>query len=329
MFVSKLVSQVASQVPASRVPRALLTNSSVVGAAQDVVSTVSKKADLRDFHKAKKFLDTAQKRLRDLFLELRAKAISAKNLPREIKLGGLTFVKKKNAMEYINPQEMIEIFVNKTKDKTLFTLRMPHVQITQDSANHFHASASTGEFSTITRFILGKEGLTRNQFILKNNTLMERSERGAKDYTYNFARRVCKMFGDKTSYQVDCLDPHSICFSQRTVSPEGYDKLVRSLKRVGWAQEPIQVVRTYNGQLISLDNRRVKATQDLGIPVHAVIHSMDEALPPEYAKRFSKQASGNPPKTWGKVLLDRLRNNDLVENGRIIYQKEQPVFENL
>ena len=106
-------------------------------------------------------------------------------------------------MSYVNPKEMIEIFINKTpKNETLFTLRTPQIQITQDSANHFHASASLDDFYTITRFILGKEGLTRNQFILKNNTLVERSERGAKDYTYNFARRICKMFGDRIPYKL-------------------------------------------------------------------------------------------------------------------------------
>ena len=327
MFITKLASNIVSQLPEPRVPKGLLTNNGLVRAAKKGVEKGYQKVDLRDFHKAKEFLDTAQLRLRELFLELRKKQISTKNLPKEITLGGMTFVKKKNAMEYINPKEMIEIFINKTKDETLFTLRMPQVQITQDSANHFHASASLGDFSTITRFILGKEGLTRNQFILKNNELMERSERGAKDYTYNFARNVCKMFGDKTSYQVDLLDPNDIYFSQRTVSSEGYERLVKSLKRVGWSQEPIQVVRTYSGKLISLDNRRVKATQDLGLPVHAIIHSMDESLPPEYAKRFAKQSGSHPPKTWGKVLLDRLRNNNLTENGRIIYQKEQPPFE--
>ena len=54
---------------------------------------------------------------------------------------------------------------------------------------------------------------------------------------------------------------------------------------------------------------------------------MDEHLPAEYAKRFSKQAIDNPPKTWGDVLLDRLKKNNLIENGQIIYQKEQPTFE--
>lgn len=77
----------------------------------------------------------------------------------------------------------------------------------------------------------------------------------------------------------------------------------------GWRGKPVDVVRMPDGRLVTVDNSRVLAAHEAGIDVRAVVHSFDDAIPPDLAARFVT-AKGGLPTTWGDALLNRIGNQN-------------------
>ena len=69
--------------------------------------------------------------------------------------------------------------------------------------------------------------------------------------------------------------------------------------------DSIDVVRMADGGLTSVDNTRVLASHYAGIDVRATVHAADDALPAEFAERFTSR-KGDVPGTWGDAVLNRI-----------------------
>lgn len=89
-------------------------------------------------------------------------------------------------------------------------------------------------------------------------------------------------------------------FSQNTVSGTTYlhgtkvsmEQLVASMRSRGYSSAPIDVVRLPNGELTSLDNRRLLAARRAGLEeIPAVIHDGSERLPADERGRFRVRKS--------------------------------------
>ncbi|WP_299432033.1 DUF6443 domain-containing protein [uncultured Aquimarina sp.] len=101
------------------------------------------------------------------------------------------------------------------------------------------------------------------------------------------------------------LSTNSIRFSQTSVN--GLEDLVGSMKKNGWAGDPIDVVKMEDGGLTTIDNTRVLAAHEAGISVEAVIRQSDELLPASMSERFPHpKKKGVYAKTWGEAINFRI-----------------------
>jgi hypothetical protein len=111
------------------------------------------------------------------------------------------------------------------------------------------------------------------------------------------------------------LSPQNIGFSQSTITNVRkhfktgkiltFEDIVRSMKRNGWKDEPIDVVMMPDGVLTSMDNRRLLAARHAGINVQARVHSMADLLTLDEIKRFRKDGFPDPV-TWGDAIRIRI-----------------------
>jgi RHS repeat-associated protein len=99
------------------------------------------------------------------------------------------------------------------------------------------------------------------------------------------------------------LPPSSIRQSQTSVN--GAAEIIESMRAVGWAGDPIDVVRMPDGGLTTIDNTRLLAADKAGIDVQANIHEFDDPLPQELIDRFTTP-KGGAPATWGDAILNRI-----------------------
>lgn len=122
--------------------------------------------------------------------------------------------------------------------------------------------------------------------------------------------KVASKVGD---VPVQAIDPHEARFSQATVSYEKnrpgapaytYDDIVGSMKQNGWQGEPIDIVRMPDGKLTSVDNTRVMAAREAGIPLQARVRAFDEGIPRNVARRFKKY--GPALESWGDAVTRRI-----------------------
>jgi hypothetical protein len=87
--------------------------------------------------------------------------------------------------------------------------------------------------------------------------------------------------------------PGTIKFSQATVNAATsddipMDTLIKSMKADGWKGDPIDVVRA-NGELVSIDNRRLYAARAAGIEAPVTVHNAEAKLPDAMKDRFKLQ----------------------------------------
>ncbi len=118
------------------------------------------------------------------------------------------------------------------------------------------------------------------------------------------------------NYPVEKIDPENINFTQQSMG-ENYRDLVASFREKGWQGQPVDLVRTKDGQFISMDNRRIAAAREAGIDVHAIIHELDEPLTSgkcaQYRIKDPKTKDAFEPATWGEAIYNRLFQNGLTE----------------
>ncbi|MBF6357683.1 hypothetical protein IU449_24565 [Nocardia higoensis] len=99
------------------------------------------------------------------------------------------------------------------------------------------------------------------------------------------------------------IDPWTVRFSQNKVNDAA--EIIDSMRQNGWVGPPIDLVRTSDGALISVDNTRVLAAKATGTPIEAVVHAFDEPIPPTMAPRFVSK-DGALPTTWGEAVQYRI-----------------------
>ena len=80
MFISKLTSNIVSQLPEPRAAKGLLTNNGLVKTAKKGIVKGYQKVDLRDFHKAKEFLEQNYYDSRQIFSIIRDCAYKSNKL---------------------------------------------------------------------------------------------------------------------------------------------------------------------------------------------------------------------------------------------------------
>lgn len=112
------------------------------------------------------------------------------------------------------------------------------------------------------------------------------------------------------------LDAEATRFTQNTVSFNKTDRLtgekyslddmIESMRSEGWKGEPVDAVRMPDGGISSVDNTRVLAARDAGIPLEAHVHEPTELLAPGELERFDP-TKGDPVETWGDVALNRIQ----------------------
>ncbi|WP_430511448.1 DUF637 domain-containing protein [Pannonibacter phragmitetus] len=101
------------------------------------------------------------------------------------------------------------------------------------------------------------------------------------------------------------LDPAEVSFSQATVSGGISDgmslaDLVASMRKDGWKGEAIDIVNMPDGAPTSMDNRRLLAARQAGVPIEAVVRNASDPLSPAEATRF--RVGNITPKTWGEAI---------------------------
>ncbi|PZT91336.1 MAG: hypothetical protein DI637_02185 [Citromicrobium sp.] len=131
------------------------------------------------------------------------------------------------------------------------------------------------------------------------------------------------------------LDPTEISFSQATISGRTSDgmefnELVDSMRRDGWQGDPVDVVNMPDGAPTSIDNRRLLAAREAGIPIEANVHNASDPLTASEVRRF--RVNGEPePTTWGEAIRLRIQRQrrfrepwpDRFPNGSI-FDPERP-----
>ncbi len=97
------------------------------------------------------------------------------------------------------------------------------------------------------------------------------------------------------------VDPKILRFSQNSAGGRGRATPLReSMSSNGWNGDPVDVVITPEGYLVTIDNTRVAIAQELGISKIPVrIHNWSEGLPTSMTGRFGTA------QTWGEALIHR------------------------
>lgn len=115
---------------------------------------------------------------------------------------------------------------------------------------------------------------------------------------------------------VTSLNPNEVRFSQNTVSYNKiergtsnkytYDDLVSSMKKNGWAGEPVDVIKMPDGKFTSMDNTRIRAAREADIGVKANIHNFNDPLSSTEKARFTEPKKNFYPTTWGEAIQGRI-----------------------
>jgi hypothetical protein len=125
-----------------------------------------------------------------------------------------------------------------------------------------------------------------------------------------------------TGGQATVLDANRIRFSQESISfakarhSDSYVDIVQSMRNDGWLYDPIDVVRMPDGRLTSVDNTRLLAARDAGIPVRARVWDASEALPTSMQGRFDiLRQSGDRVafSTWGQAIARRTMSQSTAD----------------
>lgn len=174
------------------------------------------------------------------------------------------------------------------------------------------------EAGKITKFTV--ESPQRGTSATYNYVTGEYTVEGARYKVKNAAGEVVEEIRT-ISYPVEKIDPQNINFTQQSMG-ENYRALVESFREKGWQGQPVDVIRTKNGQYISMDNRRIAAAREAGIDVHAIIHEIDEPLTSgkcaQYRIKDPKTKDSFEPVTWGEAIYNRLFQNGLTTpNGTV------------
>ncbi|WP_196303695.1 RHS repeat-associated core domain-containing protein, partial [Chromobacterium violaceum] len=99
------------------------------------------------------------------------------------------------------------------------------------------------------------------------------------------------------------VNPNEINFSQRTVSANNYAELMKS-GQWDWNKSPLNVMEV-NGQLVTYDNRRLKAAQEAGI----------DRVPINRVDPNSPHPDSSTGKTWGDKFKQRFNDPRNVKAG--------------
>jgi hypothetical protein len=113
--------------------------------------------------------------------------------------------------------------------------------------------------------------------------------------------------GLRTTPSVTTLNPEVIKFSQSSVNATQVDLIEASMKKDGWKGAPIDVVQAPNGNLVTLDNKRVLTASRTGTQVQAVVRQADDVLPSNFVERFTTK-NGGIPTTFGEALGNRINS---------------------
>jgi hypothetical protein len=105
---------------------------------------------------------------------------------------------------------------------------------------------------------------------------------------------------------VEMVDPNTLRFSQTTAGGGGRTPALRqSMAENGWQGDPVDVVKTPSGNLVTIDNTRVALAQELGIEkIPVTVHPADEPLPASMTTPGDERF-GTDSKTWGDALAYR------------------------
>jgi hypothetical protein len=97
------------------------------------------------------------------------------------------------------------------------------------------------------------------------------------------------------------LDPNSLNYSQSWISPNNYADV---MSQKGWIGDPLNVINR-NGKLVSFDNRRLDASQDLAM----------KEVPVNMVDGIDPYPASTTGKTRDDVFNERLKRNGLGDNG--------------
>lgn len=103
------------------------------------------------------------------------------------------------------------------------------------------------------------------------------------------------------------LSQNSVSFNKvdRTTGEKyTYDELVSSMREDGWRGDPVDLVRMPDGKLTSMDNTRITAAREAGIPVQGTVRNYDDPLSPSVQEA---RGWGNY-NTWGEAITGRINN---------------------
>jgi hypothetical protein len=119
-------------------------------------------------------------------------------------------------------------------------------------------------------------------------------------------------YGDRLEF----VDGRQIKYSQSSIND--VKDLVVKFQEYGWEGPPINVVRTLEGSLITMDNTRLYVTNKLKIPAQIIVRESSESLPCILGERFMTRRGGIPT-TWGEAVEFRINN----QNSR--FRNENPL----
>jgi RHS repeat-associated protein len=118
---------------------------------------------------------------------------------------------------------------------------------------------------------------------------------------------------------VESLPPSSVRFSQTSVND--VTEITDSMRANGWVGDPIDVVRMPDGRFTTVDNTRVLAAHRAGIDVQATVHTFEEPLTGDLARRFTTKMG--VPSTWGDAVTYRIAKQSSLY--RTTYPMGSPV----
>jgi len=90
-----------------------------------------------------------------------------------------------------------------------------------------------------------------------------------------------------------------------------HDELVSSMRRDGWQGDPVDVVNMPDGAPTSMDNRRLLAAREAGIPIEANVRNASDPLTPAQIDRF--ETNGQRPTTWGEAIQLRTQRQGGIQ----------------
>lgn len=268
---------------------------------------------------------------------------------KQLKIGDKLFDmqrRENGAPFFVQRNGNLEISVSQVEGKRLYSVvdNKTKAKLVQDGACSYKMAVPDGEYLTTIDTNYTRNNANNITFSLSTTRdaagqIVEVAEKGnnGHEYVYNLVNNKYayrELDGERPFqrvYDTVVLNPEDVAYSQGFVNEAGFIKLRNSMENEGWTREPIHVIRMQDGQLVSLDNRRLRAATETNTPIRAIIHDVDEDLSPLFSTRHQ---ICNPetdeviakPKTWGEIVFNRLMQNGFVEDGSIRYSKEPPVF---